>query len=160
MDLFWDIRQDALRSPIDGVISKVYRESAGPIRRGEPIVEVVDLSKLEVMAELLTTDAVRLHPGAEALKNVGSHFHVDITFKVSEIENALKVPVGALFRDGSSWAVYVAEKGHARKQNVEVGGMGSQEALIQSGLKEGQSVLVYPGDLVKEGSRIRADTTR
>jgi HlyD family secretion protein len=61
--LNWDVRYQPVRSPITGVISKVYRESAGPIRRGEPIVEVVDPKNLEMMAELLTTDAALVKPG-------------------------------------------------------------------------------------------------
>lgn len=203
-ELYWDIQYVPVRAPIDGVISKVYRESAGPIRRGEPIVEIIDPSQLEVMAELLTSDAVRLHAGAEAwvdswsggppiaatvsrvskagftkqsalgveeertevtailqdppvyvLESAGSTFHVDVTFKVSETANTLKVPVGALFRDGADWAVYLADKGRSRKAIVKLGALGSKEAKIESGLNAGQIVLVYPGDLVKEGSRIR-----
>lgn len=203
-ELFWDVKYESVKAPIDGVISKIYRDSAGPIRRGEPVVEVIDPAKLEVMAELLTTDAVRLrvgndvavenwaggkaleakiiriskagftkqsalgveeertevtadlqNPPSELFDNVGSTFHVDLIFKVRETSNALKVPVGALFRDGSSWAVYINQDGRARKTDVVIEGLGAQEASIKSGLKEGQLVLVYPGDLVKDGSRIQ-----
>jgi HlyD family secretion protein len=203
-ELYWDVKYDPVRAPISGVVSKVYRESAGPIHRGEPIIEIVDPSRLEVMAELLTTDAVRLPPNAEAwienwsggkpleakvtrvskagftkqsalgveeertevtadlinpparaLDNVGSTFHVDVTFKISETANAIKIPVGSLFRDGLDWAVYVDESGRARKKKVEVGSLGTQEASIKSGLNPGDVVLVYPGDLVKDGGRIR-----
>lgn len=205
-EFFWESRYVPVRAPIDGVISKVYRESAGPIRRGEPIVEIVDPSKLEVVAELLTTDAVRLrsgslawienwseekrieakvirvskagftkqsalgveeertevtadllNPPANIFENVGSTFHVDVTFKVNETKDALKVPVGSLFRVGSQWVVYVAVKNRARKTVVEVGALGAQEASIKNGLSVGQEVLVYPGDLVKDGSRIQIE---
>lgn len=205
-ELLWDVRYVPVRAPISGVISKVYRESAGPIRRGEPIVEIIDPSKLEVMAELLTTDAIRLRPGFRAwiqdepggpkiearvtrvskagfvkpsalgveeertevtadlvnppkkfIANVGSNFHVSAVFIVSERERALKVPVGALFRDGPQWAVYVVKDGRAHKVTVEVSALGPQEAAIGSGLTEGQEVLVYPGDLVKDGSRLRIE---
>lgn len=203
-ELFWDIKFEPLRAPVSGVISKVFRESAGPIRRGEPIVEIVDPTNLEVMVELLTTDAVRLQPGNQAwlenwsggnsiaakviriskagfrkqsalgveeerteviadlihppkglLEKVGSTFYVDVIFKVSETANALKIPVGALFRDGSNWAVYLADGKYARKLNVEVGALGADEALIKAGLHAGQLILIYPGDLVKDGTRIR-----
>lgn len=204
-NLIWD-KDIVVRAPIAGVISKVFRESAGPILRGEPIVEIVDPSRLEVMAELLTTDAVRLRIGSDAwidnwtegkpieakvirvskagfvkqsalgveeertevtadlknptkatLENVGNNFHVDVTFKVSETANALKVPVGSLFRDGPDWAVYLVDGDRARKRKVEVMALGSEEASIKSGLNVGELVLVYPGDLVKDGSRVRVE---
>lgn len=205
-ELFWDVKYEPLRAPIAGVVSKVHRDSAGPIRRGEPIVEIIDPSRLEVVAELLTTDAVRLKKGADVsienwsggeplaakvtrvskagftkasalgveeertevtadlqdpsasvLENVGSTFHVDVTFEVDEIANAVKVPVGSLFRDGSAWAVYLAEDGRARKTRVEVGKLGQREAWIRSGVSAGQVVLVYPGDLVTDGARIQPE---
>lgn len=203
-ELYWDVKYDPVRAPISGVVSKVFRESAGPIHRGEPIIEIVDPSRLEVMVELLTTDAVKLHVGSDAwidnwsgteplkakvtrvskagftkqsalgveeertevtadlvnpprdvIQNAGSTYHVDITLKVAETANALKVPVGALLKDGTNWAVYITDGNRARKQAVEVGAIGSQEATIQSGLVEGQPILIYPGDLVKDGTRIR-----
>ncbi|NDD93446.1 HlyD family efflux transporter periplasmic adaptor subunit, partial [bacterium] len=64
--LFWDIRWEPVRAPLSGTISRVYRESAGPIRRGEPIVEILDPKKLEVIVELLTPDAARVSAGNRA----------------------------------------------------------------------------------------------
>ena len=92
----------------------------------------------------------------ELLEKVGSSFHVDLLFKVSAADSALKVPVGSLFRDGSAWAVYVADEGRARKKQIEILALGAKEVSIKSGLKVDEQVLVYPGDLVKDGTRIRA----
>lgn len=61
--LIWDFRKD-VRSPMDGVIAKVYRESAGPVLRGDPLVDILDPNDLEIVAEVLTTDAVRIPEGA------------------------------------------------------------------------------------------------
>lgn len=203
-ELYWDVKFEPVRAPIEGVVSKVYRDSAGPIRRGDPIVELIDPKRLEVMAELLTTDAVRLKeggpmevlhwPGADEVRGAitriskagfvkpsalgveeertevtadlkslpsnlaaraGSTFHVDIAFDVAEIKDALKVPVGALFRDGSAWAVYVDSSSRATLKHVELAGKNAEEAAIAAGLAEGERVLVFPGDLVKDGTRIK-----
>lgn len=64
--LVWDYRKD-IRSPLDGVIAKVYRESAGPVVRGDPLVDILDPNDLEIVAEVLTTDAVRIPEGARVL---------------------------------------------------------------------------------------------
>ncbi|MEZ4406981.1 MAG: efflux RND transporter periplasmic adaptor subunit [Polyangiales bacterium] len=53
-----------LRAPVRGRVLKVERESAGVIAAGAPVMEVGDLSRLEVVAEVLTADAVRVAPNA------------------------------------------------------------------------------------------------
>ena len=65
--IYWDVSWDALRSPISGVVSKVFRESAGPVRRGDPIIEIIDPDHLEIIAEMLTTDAARLSVGSRVV---------------------------------------------------------------------------------------------
>lgn len=62
-ELLWDIKYQPVLAPIDGVVSKILRESAGPIHRGEPIIEILNPNDLEMMAELLTTDAVQVTVG-------------------------------------------------------------------------------------------------
>lgn len=53
-----------LRSPIDGRVLRVQRESEGPVAAGAPLLEVGDPASLEVDLELLTADAVRIRPGS------------------------------------------------------------------------------------------------
>jgi HlyD family secretion protein len=57
----------SLRSPIDGVVLRRLRESEADVPQGEPLLEVADLSTLEVMADFLSADAVRIAPGMPAL---------------------------------------------------------------------------------------------
>lgn len=53
-------------SPIDGTVLRVLREHAGPVQAGEALLELGDPRALEVVVDVLSTDAVRLRPGAEA----------------------------------------------------------------------------------------------
>lgn len=53
-------------APVTGRILRVVRESAGPIAAGTPLVEVGDVSQLEVVGDLLSSDAARVRPGAPA----------------------------------------------------------------------------------------------
>lgn len=55
-----------LRAPTDGVVLRVYRESGGAVAPGEPLLEVGDPAALEAVVDLLSADAVRVRPGAEA----------------------------------------------------------------------------------------------
>lgn len=54
-------------APVSGVILKRFRESETVVPVGDPIVEIGDPSRIEIVADLLSTDAVRISPGAEVL---------------------------------------------------------------------------------------------
>ncbi len=201
--LNWDVHYQPVKSPISGVISKVYRESAGPIRRGDPIVEVVDPKNLEMMAELLTTDAALVKAGGaftmlnwggpeelhgriarvsragyskisalgveeertevtgelknlplDLLERLGSNFHVDVKILLNRFENVLILPAGAIFRVGSDWAVYRVENQLARETRIQILNRNNEEVRVGEGLNEGDSVVNFPGDLLKDGIRI------
>jgi HlyD family secretion protein len=79
---------------------------------------------------------------------------VDATIVTNRVENAVKVPVGALFRDGEGWAVFVADGGQAVKRAVKAPLRNGAEALVEDGLKPGERVVVYPSDALQDGSRI------
>jgi HlyD family secretion protein len=52
-------------APADGVVLRVLRESAGVIQPGAPILEIGDPRNLEVVCDVLTSDAVAIRPGAK-----------------------------------------------------------------------------------------------
>jgi HlyD family secretion protein len=54
-------------SPADGVVLKRVRESETVVPAGDPLLEIGDPRRLEIVADLLSTDAVRVKPGARAL---------------------------------------------------------------------------------------------
>jgi HlyD family secretion protein len=56
-----------LRAPIDGVVLRRFHESEAVVNAGEPVLELADLSALEVAADFLSTDAVSIQPGMTAL---------------------------------------------------------------------------------------------
>ncbi len=72
----------ALLSPIAGVVSHVYRDSPGPIMRGEPILEIANIDKLEMVVEVLTEEAGLLKVGMEAIISRNKH---EVRGKVSSI---------------------------------------------------------------------------
>lgn len=56
-----------VRTPVDGRILRVFRESEGVVRAGTPLVEIGDPGKLEIVADLLSADAVKVEPGQRVL---------------------------------------------------------------------------------------------
>jgi HlyD family secretion protein len=53
-----------LRSPIAGAVLRVPERSERVVAAGEPLLELGDASRLEVVADLLSADAVKVTPGA------------------------------------------------------------------------------------------------
>ncbi|MCF7731648.1 MAG: HlyD family efflux transporter periplasmic adaptor subunit [Akkermansiaceae bacterium] len=52
-----------IRSPVSGRVLKVIQESEMVVIPGQPILEVGDPADLEIEAEILSRDAVTIHPG-------------------------------------------------------------------------------------------------
>lgn len=55
-----------VKSPATGRVLRILHESAGPIASGTPLLEMGDVSDLEISAELLSSDAATVTPGAIA----------------------------------------------------------------------------------------------
>lgn len=53
----------AVRSPVAGQLLRVLQKSEDTVALGAPLVEIGNTAQLEVVAELLTTDALRAAPG-------------------------------------------------------------------------------------------------
>ena len=56
-----------ITAPIDGAVLKRLHESAAVVAAGEPLLEIGDPNQLEIVSDLLSTDAVRVPPRAEVL---------------------------------------------------------------------------------------------
>jgi HlyD family secretion protein len=56
----------SVHSPVTGKILRLLRESAGPVAAGTPLLEVGDVARLEVNADLLSSDAAMVREGAAA----------------------------------------------------------------------------------------------
>lgn len=87
---------------------------------------------------------------------LGHGFRVVARISLWRGENLLAVPIGALFRQGADWAVYVAEAGAARLKMVKLGARNQDVAEVTDGLAEGMVVILHPSDLVSDGVAVSA----
>jgi HlyD family secretion protein len=92
----------------------------------------------------------------EEWRVLGDGYRMEAHFIVWEGKDILQVPASALFRSGEGWAVFVEEKGKARKRVVEAGQRNGLTAEIISGLKEKEKVIAYPEDSINDGTKIKA----
>lgn len=56
-----------VRSPVDGVVLRRLRESEASVPAGEPLIEIGDPNKLEIVSDMLSMDAVRISEGDAVL---------------------------------------------------------------------------------------------
>ncbi|MEW7991317.1 MAG: HlyD family efflux transporter periplasmic adaptor subunit [Candidatus Thiodiazotropha sp.] len=56
-----------IRSPVDGRILKILHKSEGVVAAGEPLVEIGDPTDLEIVADLLSSDAVKVEQGQRVI---------------------------------------------------------------------------------------------
>jgi len=54
-------------APVDGFVLKVAQPSEATLPVGAPLLDIGDLSRMEVVAELLTTDALQARPGGRVI---------------------------------------------------------------------------------------------
>lgn len=56
-----------IRAPVDGLIFQKFEESERVVSPGTPLVEIGDPTSLEVVVDVLSSDAVRINPGDSVL---------------------------------------------------------------------------------------------
>lgn len=189
-----------VRSPVAGQVLRVLRESAGTVAPGEPLLEIGDVAGLEIVADLLSQDAVRVRPGMrvsverwggeplagrvraiepggfthisalgveeqrvnviidldesrERWQTLGDGFRVEVRILIQEVEEAIRVPLAALFRTATleGDAVFVLDDGKARLRSVVVGARSGLEGEVIEGLQEGDQVVIHPSEKVRDG---------
>jgi len=88
--------------------------------------------------------------------SLGDGYRVEARISVWEGEDVLKVPASAVFRSEEAWATFVVEEGTAVVRTVELGETNGLETEVLSGLEEGDAVIAYPSDSVRDGVSVKA----
>ncbi len=87
-------------------------------------------------------------------RELGHGYRVVARVVVWHSDDVLKVPLGALFRQGNDWAVFVATDGRAKLRLIKIGERNLHNARVLDGLKDGERVVLHPSDRVHDGVRI------
>ena len=85
---------------------------------------------------------------------LGHGFAVEARIEIWARDDALTIPIGALFRKGGDWAVFVADDGVARQVIVALGQRNETHAEILGGLAPGTRVVLHPSDRIADGTKI------
>jgi HlyD family secretion protein len=188
-------------APASGRVLKIIQDSEAVLLPGASLVDIGNPLDLEVVADLLSTDAVQIKVGApvridgwggptiggrvvrvdpagflkvsalgieeqrvrvtidftdppETWSQLGHDYRVIVHVVIWSADDALTVPISALFRKGDDWAVFAIEKGRARTTVLKIGHRNNRLAEMISGLTEGDRVVVHPSDRIADGVRV------
>jgi len=193
-------------APENGEVLSLVTESEQVVSAGTPLIEIGDPDNLEIVVDLLSSDAVRVPAGAEARitgwggeplaarvrriesagftkvsalgieeqrvkavldltdppgawAGLGHEYRVIVHIVIDRVDGVL-VPLGALFRRGDAWSVFVVDAdGRARLRTVDIGARNARHAAVRDGLAAGDRVVLHPSDRVREGVRIASRDT-
>ena len=92
---------------------------------------------------------------AGKVARLGHGYQVDATVVLWSKKDALRVPIGALFRgaDGD-WRVFALRRSRAMEQTVKLGHINDEFGEVLEGLSDGEVVVLNPGGSLVDRSRI------
>lgn len=108
----------------------------------------VEEQRVNVIADITTPQ--------DTWKGLGDGFKVDVRLLVQVQENAVMVPVSALFPIGSRSGVFVLDGGHVRLQELTVKARNGMQAWVPEGLALNAQVVVYPDIKLQDGAKVKA----
>ena len=123
------------------------------VRRVEPAA-MTKLSSLGVEEQRVNV-LLDLQDPRERWLALGDGFRVEASIVVDQHDDALLVPIGALFaRDGARRVFVVGADGRASERTVSVAAQGLTQAVIAEGLAAGDRVVLHPSDRIQPGVRV------
>ncbi|SUS03331.1 conserved hypothetical protein [uncultured Defluviicoccus sp.] len=89
-------------------------------------------------------------------RSLGHGYQVEARVEVFRAPNALRVPTDALVRHNGGWATFIVEGDRARLREIKAGNGDDSFRVVESGLREGDTVILFPGDTIRDGDLVRA----
>ena len=117
------------------------------------LIEPAAFTKISTLG--VEEQRVRVLIDFERPKDMGEGFQVRCRLIAKRKENSLTLPVGALFREGNAWALYRVVKQRAVKTVVKIAESSGNTALVESGVTEGDDVVLFPGEKIRDGVKVK-----
>lgn len=190
-----------VHAPVSGRVLEIIHESEKVVPMGTSLVEIGDPLDLEIVVDLLSSDAVKVQTGTMAKiegwgggtlnarvrrieptgfmkvsalgieeqrvkvrldltdKNdrwtrLGHDYRVLVRIMIWRADDAVVVPLSALFRKGANWAVFRVEDGEAHLTTIEIGQRNTRFAEVKKSLSPGDRVVLHPSDRLSDGVRV------
>jgi HlyD family secretion protein len=142
----------------EGAIATVEGWGGAPLAAKVTRVEPAGFTKVSALGieEQRVRTILKPQNADESADRLGHEFRVFVKIAVYRSNNALRLPISALFRKRDRWTVYTVDRGRARSMPVEIGQRNSTFAEVLDGLPEGTQVILHPSDRIVDGVRVVA----
>ena len=139
-----------------GAMATIDGWGGSPLRAEVASIEPAAVTKVSALGieEQRVTAVLRLLDPLDTRQRLGHGFRVVAHISVWRGDNLVAVPIGALFRQGASWAVFTDNDGAAHSQPLELGQRNADYAEVTSGLQPGAVVILHPSDQLKDGTAV------
>jgi len=152
------LSQDATRIQPGATAEIVRWGGKRPLRAHVRVVEPSAFTKLSALGveEQRVNVIIDLDEPREVWSTLGDGYRVEARISIWEDDDVLRVPASAVFRHEEEWATFVVENGEAVIRKVQLGETNGLETEVVSGVEEGETVIAYPSDSVRDGVSVRA----
>ncbi|MGI9407757.1 MAG: efflux RND transporter periplasmic adaptor subunit [Hyphomicrobiaceae bacterium] len=150
------LSSDAVRAREGASAEIVAWGSSTKLRAVVKRIEPAGFTKISALGieEQRVKARLRIDEPYQAWSRLGHDYRVYVRIIEWQSDDVLTVPLGALFRRGNSWAVFVEKNGKVEQRTVMIGHKNDVDAEITNNLKPGDAVVLYPNDRVVDGSRV------
>ena len=103
----------------------------------------VEEQRVNVIAELLNVP-----------DNMGAEYRVEVAIVIWQGQDVLTIPTSAIFQRSNGWNTFVVVDGQTELRPILIGSRGRDFTQVIDGVSEGDTVVVFPSDLINEGTRV------
>jgi HlyD family secretion protein len=126
------------------------------VRRIDPVgftkVSALGIEEQRVNAVLDFDD------GQDDARQLGHDFRVFVMIQTDVAQDAVRIPLGAMFRYQGEWAAFRLVDGRAHQVPLTIGLRNDRDAEVLSGLEPGDVVVLHPSEEVTDGRRVAPRT--
>jgi HlyD family secretion protein len=158
-----EVEVDILTSDAAQVVpnmpAQMKANDGGPVIEGRArLVEPAAFTKVSALGveEQRVNAIIDITSPREKWQSLGDGFRLDVRILVQTENDAVMVPVSALFPVGNQSGVFAIESGRARLTTVDIAARGGGQGWVKRGLEPGAQVIVYPPATLKDGAKVVA----
>ena len=154
------LTEDAAQVPLGAPVELLRWGGAEKITGSISAIEPAASTKISALGveEQRVKAIITLNELPESFAQVGDGYKAEVRIIVQRIDNALMVPVSALFPVGARSGLFEVRNGRAELREVQVKARNPHHAWIEPGLNAGSTVVVYPNNQLHSGAKVTLRT--
>lgn len=87
--------------------------------------------------------------------SLGDGYRIEARIVTWADDDALQVPISALYRCQENWCIFVVEHGRAEPRQIAIAQRSPTAARIESGLEPGERVILHPSEQIEAGHKVK-----